>query len=249
MKAIFMHIQKTAGTAMVLPMFEFYGRENSVSHGDHFYQLNEQTLEIKFFENKELVEKYHALPFISGHFGFDFCKQFMANRYSFTFLRNPEERIVSYYYFCKARNSDEFYEYSVARKVSLETFLEMGLEDPSISVRIWNNQTWSLAHGNFAKINKKSNQFTEQQLLQMAIENLNKFSYIGLVDSFEFDQKNIYDALGISFLGQTDIINMTPGRPKVNNLPHSTQVLLRKLTELDWELYRAVLSNKEKHSA
>ena len=32
----------------------------------------------------------------------------MDKRYSFIFLRNPIERVLSYYYFCKSRDPKEF---------------------------------------------------------------------------------------------------------------------------------------------
>ena len=122
----------------------------------------------------------------------------------------------------------------------------MGLEDPTIHVRIWNNQAWSFAHGNFAHTNKKISQFTEQQLFQMAIDNLNKFSYIGLVENFEFDRKKIFKDLGIPFHEQNKRINVTSDRPKREDLPYSTQLLLRKLTEVDWEVYNAIFSKKNR---
>ena len=34
-------------------------------------------------------EELHLLPFVFGHFGFDFAQQFMGDRYCFTFLRDP----------------------------------------------------------------------------------------------------------------------------------------------------------------
>ncbi len=244
-KVIFMHIQKTAGTAIVEPLRGFYGIENSVSHGDHFYQLDEKALVIKFFNNPELVKKYHDLPFISGHFGFDFCRQFMDARYAFTFLRDPAERILSYYFFCKARGSDEFYEYSIARNVSLDTFLEMGLEDPSIKVRLWNNQVWALAHGNFARTVKKIEDFSESKLLKMAKNNLKKFSYVGMVEDFGQDRNKIFSDLQIPVPVNDTLVNATPSRPKKDDLPSSTQKLLVRLTELDCDLYETFKAERK----
>jgi hypothetical protein len=82
--AIFLHIQKTAGTSIVDLARRHYGNENMTSHGDHLEGFKQFPLKDKFFETERILSKYEATPFISGHFGYDFSKPFMNVRYSFT---------------------------------------------------------------------------------------------------------------------------------------------------------------------
>lgn len=71
--ALFLHIQKTAGTSLVNMARRYYG-DNVISHADYCTVAPD---EIKKF------------GFISGHFGYAFARPLMQGRYSFTFLRDP----------------------------------------------------------------------------------------------------------------------------------------------------------------
>jgi len=94
-----MHIQKTAGSSIVYMIRESYGNKNIISHGDHLDKWREFSLIDKFFDPEITKNKFGHVPFISGHFGYDFTKQSLTNRFSFTFLLDPIERIIFLYYF------------------------------------------------------------------------------------------------------------------------------------------------------
>src|SRR5678815_920877 len=98
--AIFMHTQKTAGTTMTEAVRRHY-RSDFVSHGDYL---------------KRDAASLKKTTFISGHFGFEYSRQFMDGRYSFTFLRDPVERILSLYYFSRTRNPAEYPIYRAAHE-------------------------------------------------------------------------------------------------------------------------------------
>jgi hypothetical protein len=86
--AVFLHIQKTAGTSVQEMARQAYGNDNVISHGDY---------------ERLGLEECKSIPFVSGHFGFAFAEALMPGRYSFTFLRNPFDRLVSLYRFCRTR--------------------------------------------------------------------------------------------------------------------------------------------------
>ena len=79
MPALFLHIQKTAGTSIVSAAREHCGDANMITHGDYMSRTSEELADV---------------PFISGHFGYDFARQLMGERYSFTFLRKPVDRVL-----------------------------------------------------------------------------------------------------------------------------------------------------------
>lgn len=239
-----MHIQKTAGTAIVQLIRAHYGYANSSSHGDHFYQLDELTLENRFFLNPEMVGRYNRMPFISGHFGFDFCHRFMDGRFSFTFLRDPIERVLSYYYFCQGRDPKEYFEYGLSQSTSLEQFLQMGFDNPALRIRIWNNMTWTLAHGNWAYSPRAIDSFSKDELLNLALDHLSRFTFIGLAEFFQQDRNTILQNLEIPIPSKNEYVNANLGRPKATDLPDSVQEMLASLTDLDQIIYNSILSTK-----
>lgn len=154
------------------------------------------------------------------------------------FLREPADRILSFYYFCRGRDPNEFEMYKIAQELNLEQFLQHAFESPLARSRIWNNQTWQLAHG-YGKQDKQSIvNFTEGELLKLAKSHLGEFDYVGFTETFERDKKIILKKLGIVDDGSVIRLNATKDKPAVNELPSSTRKLLDQLTELDREIYR-----------
>ncbi len=246
--ALFLHIQKTAGTSIVDLARNEYGNENVVSHGDYLgagqpLSVRSQTaddnpgskISTEIFDAPD----FHQIPFISGHFGYDFAKQFMSGRFFFTFLRDPIERILSYYYFSRTRDPKEYEIYALAQECTLDEFLTLGLSKPALKACIWNNQAWLLAHGYGNSDKRHILMFSDKEILQLAVDHLDDFSYIGFTETFEEDRDVILKALGIALPQQKIISNATPGRPKNPDLPASTMRLLHELTHLDRALYES----------
>ena len=220
-KGLFLHIQKTAGSSLITFARQHY-RDNLISHGDFVGHHPDE------FKNTK---------FISGHFGYDFAKHLIDDRYSFTFLRNPIERILSFYYFHRTRKIDEFPITRKAHELDLEDFLALGLTEPYIQSRIWNNQVWQLAHGYDSP--HSINDFSEETLLDRSIKNLKRFSHIGFVETFEQDMEIIMPCLGIQYSKKNPLpkANTTKNRLQISELPSSTLSILNELTSLDRKLY------------
>lgn len=244
--AVFLHIQKTAGSSIVDLARLAYGAEEVVSHGDFLLPpknpdelVTAKGLGINYFGDKQ---------FISGHFGFDFARPLLQTRYSFTFLRDPVERILSFYYFCRQRDPEEFETYALARKLDLDEFLMIGFDhpDPVIKSSIWNNQTWQLANGYGHSNGRTILNFSPEEMLELAIRHLDELSYIGFTETFEQDRNNILRALNISMPGEKIVSNANPGRPTAKDLPVSTLRLLHELTQLDRALYEAAWLKRKK---
>jgi hypothetical protein len=243
--AIFLHIQKTAGTSIIDVARRHYGNEGLTSHGDHLEGFNQFPLRDKFFETDRILRKYDATPFISGHFGYDFAKPFLSTRYSFTFLRNPIERVLSFYYFCRSRDPKEFDIYALTQQVSLDEFLLMGLKVPAVKACIWNNQAWQLAHGYGNSDRRNILCFGPSEILDLAIRHLEDFSYIGFTETFENDRDKIFAALGIAPSREKIFSNANPARPTLKDLSQSTSNILEELTYLDQALYKEAWSRRD----
>lgn len=226
--ALFLHIQKTAGTSIVEMAAAHYGRDNYCSHGDFGGRPHEMLAKTRF---------------VSGHFGYDFAKSLMARRYSFTFLRNPEERILSLYYFYRANSPDTFPMYRIAHQHELADFLKLGLSDPLVRSRIWNNQVWQLACGLGNPSNKKIDSFSQGELLELAKAHLSDFSHVGLTETFDTDMATIANALGMGLPEKLTRSN-TNQRPVRDELSDEVRALLAELTELDRGLYEYAVKNR-----
>lgn len=221
--ALFLHIQKTAGTSIQGAARKVYGNDQVVSHADCF------TLGI---------EKCAKRAFVSGHFGFEFARPLMEGRYSFTFLRDPVERLISFYAFCLTRDPNEFPLYKVAQEAAdLEAFLLACLHTERD--KVWNHQTWQLAYGWGAQLTlgrqRRIDEFNPGDLLDTAKRNLATLDCVGMVETFDNAAAKIMADLewGEQEIGKA---NASPRKPALDSLPASTRSLLLEMTELDREL-------------
>jgi hypothetical protein len=173
--ALFLHIQKTAGTSVQAMARVAYGNLQVVSHGDYI-SLG--------------AEGCRHKAFVSGHFGFDYAKSLMTGRYNFTFLRNPQERIFSLYRYCRSSpRSGGLNE--IAKQYDFGTFLQSAVDSEFFS-HVWNNQVWQLSYGFGSNTIVHSSQADSEHLLMLAKENMDKMNYIGLVETFEKDIGKIF---------------------------------------------------------
>lgn len=216
---IFLHIQKNGGTSIV-DLAKRYYSSSITSHGDH--------------AGKQ-PDDFKDVAFISGHFGYDFASHFIKNRYSFTFLRNPAERLISYYYYCRS-SENPFPVNKLAREINIESFLARGLDNPMLMTRLWNNQTWQLACGFINSRNLHVSDFAPKELLSLAKSHLTEFSHIGFTETFEDDRKIIFSQIGLP-VNENIRSNKTAARPQLKELSPAAVKLIRKLNELDSELY------------
>jgi hypothetical protein len=222
--ALFLHIQKTAGTSLVTMARRYYG-DSVVSHADYCDFA------------PDALRNY---GFVSGHFGYAYARSLMENRYSFTFLRDPAERILSFYYFCRAREHIQYDIYQLARDHDLPAFLEICMADPFLKMQVWNNQVWQLAHGYVPPHTDNIDEFSPAELLNLAKEHLHEFSHVGFTETFQDDARIICKAL--KFMRpqpheQPVMENVTPLRPRLSVQPAATREMLMRMTELDRELY------------
>ena len=228
--ALFLHIQKTAGTSVVQTFREFYG-EDIISHLDYYGHKPEE------FRNKR---------FVSGHFGYSYAQHFMKSRYSFTFLRDPAERVLSFYYFCRRSNPDEFPVYKIAQEQTLNGFLDMAIDHLLVKSCIWNHQTWQLSCGWGNALKKSVVIYDEEQMINEAKAHLCEFDHVGFTETFDEDMGIILNDLGIGSSCEMKKENVGHQRLRTNELSSSTKNRMRRITEMDQALFDYAKSSRIK---
>jgi len=225
-KALFLHIQKTAGSSIINIARKYYG-DNMTSYGDCWGHK---------------PTEFINTAFVSGHIGYDYARSLMPSRFVFTFLRNPIERVLSLYYFCRKMNPDDFLIYRRAHDLSLEQFLAASYTDPLIKKNIWNNQVWQLAHGYAHLDERKIDDFSSDELVTLAMTHLDEMSYVGLTETFKNDRDYILSSLGLPIPKNNIFVNTNTGRPTTNDMSPGIKELLMSITSLDQILYDKVCS-------
>jgi hypothetical protein len=239
MPALFLHIQKTAGSALLDSIWPHYGA-SMITHGD--------------FIGRRPAD-FKDVMFVSGHFGYAYAKSLMPSRYSFTLLRDPVERVLSYYHYCRSQNTDKFSTYTLAKELDLVPFLIAVSEDVLIRKSVWNNQAWQLARGFGYVYTPESrdpvtgelqlDDSSPEEILSLAISHLDEFSYVGFAETFAADRDVICSKLGLPPDSDGALTISSPPRPRAPDLPDSTLQLLRDLTQLDQILYDTAMRKRE----
>lgn len=229
--ALFLHIQKTAGTSVQAMARKHYGNQSVISHADYAHLGPEGCKKI---------------PFVSGHFGMEFSKSLIENRYSFVFLRDPIERLISYYVYCLNAPIDESFSSRMAKSVDMISFFDDAHGEAHWSC-IWNHQSSQLAWG-WGHEAVGGNAFypwtvSDGRVLEAAKSNLAIFDYVGFVDTFNTDIKSIFKNLGVP-PNEIDLVhnNKSQIQFKYSELPSDVRAKLMDLTRIDRMLYEYAIN-------
>jgi len=218
--ALFMHTQKTAGSSILDMAKQAYGKRNVFGFDQH---------------SRQSLDACASVPFLSGHFGFEFARHFMTDRYSFTFLRDPIERVLSLYSHMIWWPEGVLDIADAAKQAGFAGFLQA----PQFRTFVWNNQVFQLAYGWYANSvgskKKHVEDFTSEDLLDRAVRNLARFDYVGFVDTIDTDARTIFRDLGwdTQAVSHTNVI---PRSVVLADLSDSDLAMLHAVTALDQRL-------------
>ncbi len=184
---LFLHIAKTAGTSIVHFFRQRLPDGAVCSHGD-FLQYPAGRIQFR--------EQLLRHQFISGHFGFRDVADLVDDCYSFTFLRDPVERVLSFYNFCQHTDMQQRFPVArAARDLGLEGFVTSNL--PEVCEAVDNQQVWQLASMYWREDRRVLARLPAQELLAMATAHLAEFDLLGFTDSFDRDFQRILADLAI----------------------------------------------------
>ncbi len=186
-RVIFLHIAKTAGTSIVQFFRDRMPSELITSHGEFLQFSGTQ---------EERVDQLKKYQFLSGHFGYRDIAPLLEESYSFTFLRDPVDRVMSLYKFFQwPKSVQDIPVAGVAKELGLEGFLTSTL--PEVNEMLDNQQTWQLARSYWQEDREALKHLSNDELLTLAKAHLEQFDLVGVTETFDADFGRVLRHLGI----------------------------------------------------
>lgn len=183
-KMCFFHIPKCGGASIDYAIRKHYPFSNvrvtseaSFKATNIMYQLNESEADefemvLQFRENLLVYFMSQNVPFISGHFSFsDKAYQHFSDTYKYiTILRDPVKRWISQYFF------DRYRTHGSSRRI-----------DVDLPTFIYSKRGGSHGYQYVQMIGGlyPSDDYTSQQTIERAKENLHKFEIVGCLEHLE----------------------------------------------------------------
>ena len=164
-RSCFLHVPKSAGTALTLYLRNVLGKRNVFHVGEGRYR--KAPLE-------GLMKRY---PVITGHFNVgQISERLFQTTFFFTFLREPADRIVSMYHFFKEGDLDSDHRVVINEEWSLERALDKWAQPGRCSA--WSNEQTFLFSG------ATDTDRPPEELLPLALRNLERFDFVGIHERF-----------------------------------------------------------------
>jgi hypothetical protein len=213
---VFVHIPKTAG----MTLKKIVTRQ--CRYGEYMFLYETRIA--------QSVEKFRELPqdarrgyrFVLGHVGYG-LHEFLPQPATYaTILREPVERIVSYYYYIL--RTPEHFLYEPAKRLGLKEFARC-----DASHKLTNGQTKYLA--------ELDGQEADGQTLQTVKQRLEReFSVVGLIERFDESLMLLRRVAGwgIPYYAKE---NVTRDRPPMSEIPRDALEVIAEHNQVDVELY------------
>jgi hypothetical protein len=219
---IFLHLPKTAGTTLTKILEQQYPAEQIYSIG----ALAQDGIR-KF--KRMSVEERRRFRLVIGHLNYGLHQFVPGLSTYFTILREPVDRVISYYYYVRRSPEHYLHEFSNTENMELKTYLEskVSIMMDNFQVRlisgVWNEYPFGECPAHILKLAKRN-------LSQ-------EFKVIGLTEEFDKTLLLLKQAFGWSRLQYTRQ-NVTGRRPMKQDLPPDTLQAIASANQLDIELYR-----------
>lgn len=227
-KLIFLHIPKTAGSTF----HDILARNTAP---EKTYTLDGLQPEASVAEFKELTAAGRSsYDLVKGHMLFGLHRHVPEPCTYITFLREPVERVVSYYYYVR-RFQDHYLHRQVAdSRMTLQQFVDSGLTTEVCDFQV------KLLAGSEPALHSKQ---YDESLLTMARSNIeNYFSAVGLVEYFDQSLLLMKQRLAWQFTPYYERMNVTANRAKIDTIDENIIKFIRNRNVLDCALYDWALS-------
>lgn len=221
-RVVFLHIPKTAGSTLYGIIDRHYKAKTVYTIGidgsiDDFKNLS--------------APRRSMIRVLRGHHGFGLYQFLSGPSIHFTLLRDPVDRVISYYYFIRRRPKNHLHDFVMSNDMDLKGFIESG-----IPVMANNGQT-RLLSGKMDKAHEVAFGECTEEALESAKSNLREhFTVVGLTERFDETLLLLREAFGwlnLFYARQ----KVAPNRPRKDELSKSTLDAITRVNLLDIELY------------
>ena len=216
---IFLHIPKAAGTTLHRILERHYPPAAIFSIG---VEAHASIREFKALPEAERA----AIRLFRGHMPFGLHTYLPQPASYFTLLRDPVERVISYYHFIQRTPEHYLYDIVVGQKMSLKTLLESGLP------LMMNDAQVRLISGVWADVGYGA---CTTETLALARQNLSQsFAVVGLAEQFDATLLQLRQVYGWKRLFY---VKENVGRGREPATDPTTLTLIRQFNQLDQTLY------------
>lgn len=227
MKALLcsMHIQKTAGKSLLALLHQAY---------DHVAVGHEEP------ERERLRSLWHEdnaaarqLQVVHGHMPWGFHSWFDRTYVYLAFVRDPVDRVISYYHFCRAEPTHN--RHQLANHLTLEEWV---LENPDLCVDNAMTRYFAGRITDMAPRPVNVHPGDRNAMLAEAIENIQTdFPIVGVVEDMQRSLEMLCVYFGWSDTLVMPRVNVNARRPALDEVPQALRDRIRELNQLDAELY------------
>jgi len=163
---IFLHIPKNGGMTLHSILERIYPQENIFN----IKVIENIRLNTEDFINLPLEER-KRIKLLKGHMLYGLHKHLVGNSRYITFLRKPEDRLLSFYHYVKKRPNHRLYNCIFGKGLNFHQFIEQINAGDIHNAQVrWIS---GLEHG------------TENEMLEIALKNIQThFSFVGLLEQY-----------------------------------------------------------------
>jgi len=217
----FLHIPKTAGTALFRSLVRLVGDQNVLSLPDH-------VLSIAYGPTYSPSQiDGLGIKIVRQHKTYDFIQEFPRAPYTITMLRSPMARIISYYRYVKTVPSHSLHNRVVNENIGLDEFLDIA---PMFDT--YNSQTWRLCG---SEIFMKE-AFSDEDKVAIAKTHLEQVAYFGLQEQFDLSLKLLSWKFNWPSL-KWDVVNKSKAKFTDHELTQTVKDKIEEMNHLDQQLY------------
>jgi hypothetical protein len=219
--AIFLHVPKAAGTTLQRVTERHYRPSEIFFLGS---RVQDAIDDLRRLDPVRL----ERLRLVHGHLAFGLHEALPGPCSYFTLLREPVDRVASFFYFVREQGDHYLYDLSRSAGMDLAGFMESG-----VTIMVDNGQTRQIS-GLWDEIPYGE---CDREVLELAKRNLrSRFDVVGLSERFDESLLMLGRRYGWRHLYYTRE-NVTSRRPPRRELPRADRLAIERHNALDAELH------------
>ncbi len=217
----FLHIPKTAGSALYNALVMLIGDQNVLS-------VSDRLLPVAFGDTyaPSTIDGID-IKILRQHRTYDFLRFFPRPPYVITMLRSPFSRIISYYRYVKSVSAHPLHQMVVDGNMDIDEFLEIA---PPFDT--YNSQTWRLC-GSEIFLDES---IPDNDKLMIAKQHLETVAFFGLQEEFAASLQMLSWKFNWPTL-EWDVVNRSTVSFHTEELLPETKEKIESLNQMDQDLF------------